>query len=104
MLLATVVAAIATVVLAFRRSEFAPRVAKTCRVLAILVAALGLLGTFSDLALTAAATGASEISNADRSRMWSNGLAEALYNAMIVGIVAVPAFLVARWGLRRVSS
>jgi hypothetical protein len=33
--------------------------------------------------------------------MWSNGLAEALYNAIIAGAVALPAFLVARWGLRR---
>lgn len=74
--------------------------AKICRGLGIAVAGVGTLGTVSGMILTVAATAAPGLTESDRTRMWSNGLAEASYNVLLALVVAIPALLVARRSLR----
>jgi len=74
--------------------------AKSCRVLGIAVAVVGVFDLVAGLILTVAATAAPGLSESDRTRMWSNGLVEAGYNFLLAFVVATPALLVARHSLR----
>jgi len=97
------VVAVATAGFALRRSRFAPGAAKICRVLAVLVAVLGLVAALSTVGVTLVATSAPGLDESDRSRMWQDGLSAAFTDALIAGVIAGPAFLLAHWVLRRLT-
>jgi hypothetical protein len=100
-----VVALLAATVLAtlicasFERSTLQPKqrsFAKICRGLGFALAGVGILSVVSGMILTVGATAAPGLSGSDRTRIWSNGLAEACYNFVLTSVVAIPALLVAR--------
>jgi hypothetical protein len=74
--------------------------AKICRGLGLAVAGVGILSVVSGMILTVGATAAPGLSGSDRTRIWSNGLAEACYSFVLTSVVAIPALLVARRALR----
>ena len=101
LLATTILITIASAIGGRSRPANVRRLAKVCRGLGIAVAVLGAIGTVSGLVLTAGATAAPGLADADRSRMWTNGLAESGYNALLAAVVAIPALLIARRALRR---
>jgi len=76
------------------------RIAKLCRALGLAVFGVGLVGVIACIILSVGATAAPGLSEADRVRMLSNGLAEAARDAVLSLIFGIPALLVARRALR----
>ena len=73
-----------------------PRVGRACMILGALVAAFGLIGAAAGILATYAAAASPGLSESDRQRMWSGGLAEAAYNILLAAVVAIPALVVSR--------
>jgi hypothetical protein len=101
LLVCTIASAIACVAFGRSPGRFARALPGICRKLASAVLAIGALGTLSGLVLTIGSVAAPGLSEADRARMWTNGIAEALYNMGIALIVALPTLLVGRLVGRR---
>ena len=74
--------------------------AKICRGLGIAVAGGGTLFVIFSVILSVSAAEAPGLTQSDRTRIWSNCIAEAGYNVILTLVVAVPALLVARRSLR----
>ena|ERR1041384_6284899 len=75
--------------------------ARMARTLGLAVLACGFLALVAGVAMTWSATSAPGLSQADRQRMLSNGVAEFVYNALLTVLVAAPALLVGHWILRK---
>lgn len=79
------------------------RIARLTRALGLAVLACGAVALIAGLGMTWAATSAPGLSEADRMRMTSNGLAEATYNLMLTLLFAAPAVFAGHWVLRKNS-
>jgi hypothetical protein len=77
------------------------RIARFARGAGISVLACGALALVAGLAMTWLNTSAPGLSEADRMRMLSNGLAEATYNAMLTAVLSVPGLLAGHWVLHK---
>jgi hypothetical protein len=77
------------------------RVARLTRALGLAVLACGAVALIAGLCMTWSSTSAPGLSEADRMRMTSNGLAEATYNLVLTLLLAAPAVLASHWVLRR---
>jgi biopolymer transport protein ExbB len=64
------------------------------------LAGVGLLGVVSGLIATVGALQAPGLSDADHSRMWSNGIAEAFYDTAFGALISAPAWIVGALRLR----
>lgn len=65
---------------------------------------IGLVGVVVGTALTLNAMSGPGLSQSDRQRVFSNMIAEIIYNLVITGIAAAPALAVSWWVLRKRST
>jgi hypothetical protein len=77
------------------------RIARLTRALGFAVLACGAVALVAGLGMTWSATSAPGLSEADRMRMTSNGVAEATYSLILNLLFAAPAVLSGHWVLRK---
>lgn len=77
------------------------RIARLARALGFAVLACGAVALAAGLGMTWSGTSAPGLSEADRMRMTSNGLAEASYNLLLTLLLAAPAIASGHWVLRK---
>jgi hypothetical protein len=97
----TLIVTILTMGLTLSGSVRAAPVAKLCRVLAFVVAGAAILSAVCGVLQTRETLTAPGLSLADQQRLWSSGMAEALYNLGLGIVIAVPVWLAARFALKR---
>jgi uncharacterized membrane protein len=96
LLLAGAVATMVGLVASSRRPSWVAPAGRACRVVALLLLAAAGLGTASGLIATYGALGAPGLTDRDRDAMERNGQREALFNALIGLVVALPPLLLSR--------
>jgi amino acid transporter len=101
LLWSTLMALILTLGLSLSGSRHARRVAQVCGALAFITLGLGLLAALLGIIWARGAMTAVGLSASDQQRIWSNGVAEALYDTALALLVALPALLAARFALKR---
>jgi hypothetical protein len=104
LLWSTTMALILALGLSLSGSRHARRVATVCRALAFITLCLGLFLALSGIIAMRGAMTAVGLSASDQQRIWSNGLAEALYSTALPLLVGLPALLAARFALKRAQA
>ena len=97
----TALAAVLIAAVSRTRQDPTRRIVKSCRVLAAVLFGVGMIGVIAGLILTVGATAAPGLTESDRTRMWSNGLAEAVFNFAFGAFLAAPAFALSQVVARR---
>jgi hypothetical protein len=93
---ATVLSTVAVWFASFRGSSQTLLLARVCTVLGACLLLFGLVGSAAGLISTFAGASRIGLSEADRTRLRTNGYAEAFYNLVLTLPLAVPALIVAR--------
>lgn len=100
LVLASLLATVAAVAAPRLRSPWRVHVARASLGLGLLVLAVGFVGTVAGAIHTLGAAEASALSEADRQRILSNGIAEGMYNLVFALVLGLPPAIVG-WLVRR---